>query len=122
MKSDEIQSLFATAIETYAPVKGEPSDPDISTLRETLTALLLPIAYNGEKGIHNLVELIMNEDDYKMRYGATSRRPPGQQFTTLIFLLTQPMPCGPGARPPTQPERRTTDYSPPPSASPPSSF
>ena len=47
MKSDEIQSLFATAIETYAPVEGQTSDPDLSTLWETLTALLLPIAYDG---------------------------------------------------------------------------
>ena len=43
MKSDEIQLLFATAIETYGPVEGQPSHPDLSTLRETLTALLLPI-------------------------------------------------------------------------------
>ena len=78
MKSDEIQSLFATALETYAPVKGQPSDPDISTLRETLNTLLLPIAYYGDKGIHNLVGLIMDEDAYKMRHGAnfpTSSRP-----------------------------------------------
>ena len=47
MKSDEIQSLFTTAIEMYAPVKGQPSDPDLSTLQETLTAVLLPIEYNG---------------------------------------------------------------------------
>ena len=64
MKSDEIQSLFAMAIETYALVEGQPSDPDLSTLRETLTTLLLPIAYDGEKGIHNLVGLVMNEEAY----------------------------------------------------------
>ena len=75
MKSDEIQLLFTTAIDTYAYVEGQPSDPDLSTLRETLTALLLPIAYNGKKGIHNLVELIMNEDDYKMRYGTNFPTP-----------------------------------------------
>ena len=70
LKSDKIQSLFATAIEAYAPVKGQPSDPDLSTLWEMLTALLPPIAYDGEKGIHNLVGLIMNEDAYKTCYGA----------------------------------------------------
>ena len=75
MKSDEIQSLFATAIETYAPVEGQPSDPDLSTLRETLTALLLPITYDGEKGIHNLVGLVMNKDAYKTRYGANFATP-----------------------------------------------
>ena len=41
-------------------VEGQASDPDLSTLRKILTALLLPIAYDGEKGIHNLVGLIMN--------------------------------------------------------------
>ena len=69
MKSDKIQSLFTTAIETYAPVEGQTSDPDLSTLQYTLTALLLSIVYDGEKGIHNLVGLVMNEDAYKTRYG-----------------------------------------------------
>ena len=68
MKSDEIQLLFATSLETYAPVEGQPSDPDLSTLWETLTTLLLPIAYNGKKGIHNLVGFIMDEDAYKARH------------------------------------------------------
>ena len=75
VKSDEIQSLFATAIEMYAPVKGQPLDRDLSTLRETLTVLLLSIAYDGEKGIHNLVGLIMDEDAYKTRYGANFPTP-----------------------------------------------
>ena len=70
MKSDEIQSLFATSIKTYTPVKGQPSDPDLSTLRETLTALFIPMAYDGKKVIHNLVGIIMNEDAYKAHYGA----------------------------------------------------
>ena len=69
MKSDEIQSLFAAKLETYAPIEGQPSDPDLSNLRETITALLLPIAYDGEKGVHNLVGLIMDEDAYKSRHG-----------------------------------------------------
>ena len=75
MKSDEIQSLFATALETYAPVEGQPSDLDLSTLRETLTALLLPIAYDGKKGIHNLFSLIMDEDTYRARHGANFPTP-----------------------------------------------
>ena len=44
MKSDEIQSLFATKLKTYAPVEGQPSDLELSALREMLTALLFPIA------------------------------------------------------------------------------
>ena len=75
MKSDNIQLLFATAIKTYVPVEGQSSDPDLSTLQETLTALLLPITYDGEKGIHKLVGLIMDEDAYKTRYGANFPTP-----------------------------------------------
>ena len=62
-------------LETYAPVEGQPSDLDISALQETLTALLLPISYYGEKGIHNLVGLIMDEDSYKSRHGANFPTP-----------------------------------------------
>ena len=75
MKSDKIQSLFATALETYAPVEGQPLDPDLSTLQEMLTVLLMPITYDGEKCIHNLVCLIMDEDAYKTRHGANFPTP-----------------------------------------------
>ena len=66
MKSDEIQSLFATKLERYAPIKGQPSDPNLSALQETLTALLQPITYNGDKFIHNLAGLIVDENAYKL--------------------------------------------------------
>ena len=75
MKSDEIKSLFATTLETYAPVEGQPSDPDLSTLWGTLTVIFLPITYDGEKGINNLVGLIMDEDAYRVRNGANSLTP-----------------------------------------------
>ena len=75
MKSDEIQSLFAAQLKTYAPIEGQPSNPDLSSLREMITNLLLPIAYDGENGVHNLVGLIMNEDAYKERHGANFPTP-----------------------------------------------
>ena len=75
MKSDEIQSLFAAKLETYAPIEGQLSEPDLSALRETLAALLLTITYDGENGFHNLFGLIMNEDAYKMRHCANLRTP-----------------------------------------------
>ena len=75
MKLDEIQLLFATKLETYVPVEGKPSDPDLSALQETLTALLLPIAYDLEKGIHNLVGLIMDKDAYKALHGSNFPTP-----------------------------------------------
>ena len=75
MKSDEIQSLFAKKLKTYTSIEGQPSDPDLSALRDTLTTHLLTIAYDGENGVHNLVGLIMNEDAYKMCHGANFPTP-----------------------------------------------
>ena len=75
MKSDETQSLFATKLETCTPIEVQPSDTDLSALRETFTTLLLPIAYDGEKGIHNFVGLTMDEDAYKSRHGANFPTP-----------------------------------------------
>ena len=76
MKSDDIQSLFVTTLETYAPVEGKPSDPYLSKIWEMLTALLLIITYDGEKGIHNLVGLIIDEDAYRARHGVDFPTPP----------------------------------------------
>ena len=76
MNSDEIQSLFVAQLETYVPIKGEPSDPDLFALRETITALLLPITYDGENRVHNLVDLIMIEDAYKEHHVANPPPPP----------------------------------------------
>ena len=70
MKSDKVQSLFPKKLETYAPVEGQPSVLDLFSLREILTTLLLPIGYDGKKGIHNLFGLIMNEDAYRARHGS----------------------------------------------------
>ena len=50
-------------------------DLDHSALWENLTALLLPIAYNGKKGISNLVDLIMDGDAYRARHGANFLMP-----------------------------------------------
>ena len=70
MKSDETQLLFATTLKTYSLIEGQTSETDLSILRETLTAILLTITYDGEKGIHNLVGLIMDEYAYRARHGA----------------------------------------------------
>ena len=57
------------------PSRVNPWTRTSQPFRETLTALLLPIAYDGEKGIYNLVGLMMNEDAYKTRYCANFPTP-----------------------------------------------
>ena len=87
MKSDEIQSLFVAKLETYAPIEGQPSDLDLSALQETLTDFLLPIAYDGENVVHNLVCLIMKEDAYNMRYGANFPTPTHPSIYGVDILI-----------------------------------
>ena len=50
-------------------------DLELSALRETMIALLLPIYCDGEKDIHNLSGLIMDEDAYKLLHGANLPTP-----------------------------------------------
>ena len=69
------------------PVEGQPSDPDLSALREMLTALLLPISYDGEKGIKNLFGLIMDEDVYKSRHGANFLKPSRPAIYNVDILI-----------------------------------
>ena len=47
---------------------GQPTDADLTQLRKELALILLPLTYNVEKGIHNLVGIVMDEDDYKVVY------------------------------------------------------
>ena len=108
MKSDEIQSLFATKLETFAPVEGQPLDPDLSALPEMLTVLLLPITYDGEKGIHNLFGLIMDEGAYKSRHGANFPTP----SCPAIYDVYIPINASNAVRA----RRKITDCLPPPSA------
>ena len=117
MKSDEIQLLFATALKTYMPVEGQTSDPDLSTLWETLTAIIPPIAYDGEKGIHNLVGLIIDEDAYRACHGAnfpTPSRPAIYDVNITTDTSNAVRVCREAAH---NAKNKTIDYSPPPSAS-----
>ena len=68
MKPEESQFLFAARLDVFDPVLGQPTDTDLTWICEEITTILLPLLYDVEKGIHNLMGLIMDEDYYKVRY------------------------------------------------------
>ena len=70
MNPEGIQSLFAARLYIFDPILGQPTDAGLTRLRKELKLILLPLPYNVEKGIHNLMGLVMDEDDYKVHYGA----------------------------------------------------
>eukprot|EP00804_Cyclotella_cryptica_P028970 CCRYP_012391-RA/>CCRYP_012391-RA protein AED:0.45 eAED:0.45 QI:0/-1/0/1/-1/1/1/0/162 len=54
MTLEEITTVFATAATTFQPILGQPSDDDLTALRDVLYPLLLDIPYD-EDGTHNLI-------------------------------------------------------------------
>ena len=68
MNPEEIQSIFAARIDLFKPISGNPIDADLTCLHEDLTTTLLPLPYDVENVIHNILGLVMDKEDYKQSY------------------------------------------------------
>jgi hypothetical protein len=68
MTPEEITALFADAAAQFTPIVGNPSDDDLTAMRELITPLLLNIPYN-EDGNDNLVGLIAGAIPYEVTWG-----------------------------------------------------
>ena len=75
MTPEEITTLFATAATMIQPIVGQPTDDDLTALREILYPLLLDIPYD-EDGVHNLVGLIEPTASYITTWGDAFPIPP----------------------------------------------
>lgn len=75
MSPEEIVIKFAEALKDFECIVGQPTDKDLTCLRECLFCLLLAIPYNEEQGTHNLIGLIADEADYARKYGARFLHP-----------------------------------------------
>ena len=68
MNTEEFRSLFAARLNSFDLFWGQSTDADLTRLRKELTTILFPLLYNVEKGIRNLMGLVMDKDNYKQRY------------------------------------------------------
>ena len=78
MTPEEITTSFSSAAASFQPIVGQPTDNDLTALREVLYPLLLEIPYN-EPGSHNLIGLIEPTSSYSATWGAAfpiPTRPP----------------------------------------------
>ncbi len=75
MKTEEITTLFATVATTFQPIVGQPTDNDLTALRDMLYPLLLDIPYNMD-GTHNLISLIKPMPSYTTMMGTAFPIPP----------------------------------------------
>ena len=78
MSPEEIVAKFAGAADLFDPIIGQPSDVDITSIREMLTPVLLQIPYDDADGKDNLIGIILPEDKYTTKYG--------QAFSSLVRI------------------------------------
>ena len=69
MTQDEIVANFAAALDHFEPILGQPSDTELTRLREAVALLLLQIPYDETGGTHNLIGIIRLKTAYLKRYG-----------------------------------------------------
>ena len=69
MTLEEIVEKFAHSLNNFEPIDGQPSDSDLTRLREAVALLLLQIPYDETGAVHNLIGLIRPEAAYVARYG-----------------------------------------------------
>ena len=75
MTPEEIVGKFADALEKFYPIDGQPSDTDLTRIREVVAPLLLQIPYDETGDTHNLIGLIPPVTAYTMHYGAEFAKP-----------------------------------------------
>ena len=68
MKTTEIQASFATLLETFEPIIGQPTDEDLTWLEFSALGVLAPISFDEELGKHNLMSLLLSSNNYKSHH------------------------------------------------------
>jgi len=81
MSPDAITALFAEAAIAFTPITGNPTDDDLTAIREILTPLLFDIPYDemgppvGPPYMHNLIGLIEPDAAYIAEWNEAFPRP-----------------------------------------------
>ena len=75
MTPDEIVSKFLAALNNFEPITDQPSDSDLTRLREAIAPLLLQIPYDETGGTHNLIGIVRAKPAYLKRYGEAFPEP-----------------------------------------------
>ena len=75
MKSTEIQAAFAALLETFEPITGQPTDEDLTRLKNGILQQVVPIPFDTELGAHNLMGLVLTDAEYLNILGGTATFP-----------------------------------------------
>ena len=75
MTPDDIVSKFSVALDNFEPITDQPSDSDLTRLREAIAPLLLQIPYDEMGGVHNLIGIVRAKPAYLKHYGEAFPKP-----------------------------------------------
>ena len=75
MTPEKIVAKFTTAIDNFELITEQPSDTDLTRLREAVVPLLLQILYGETGGKYNLIGLTRSKLAYVTRYGEAFPEP-----------------------------------------------
>ena len=75
MTPEEIVSKFLVALDNFEPITDQPSDSDLTRLRESIALILLQIPYDETGSVHNLIGIVRAKPAYLKRYGKAFPEP-----------------------------------------------
>ena len=94
MTPEEILAKFTHSLNKFELINGQPSDSDLTIIREAVAPLLLQIPYDKTGAIHNLVDHIWPEATYVARYGTAFPEPARfRAYNPLIYNEAMAVVC-----------------------------
>ena len=75
MTPEDIVAEFVHSLNQFEPIAGQPSNSNLTIIREAVAPLLLQIPYDEMGAVHNLIGLIRPEAAYVARYCAAFPKP-----------------------------------------------
>jgi hypothetical protein len=72
MTPKAITLLFREAREAFPPLKGKPSDNNLTTIQETLLPILMEIPYDQLRGVHSLTAILTEPGRYASNHGGST--------------------------------------------------
>ena len=70
MTPEEIVVKLSDAMKKFDPIDGQPSDTNLTQIREVVVLVLLQILYEEMGDTHNLISLIWTVTSYTTHYSA----------------------------------------------------
>ena len=71
MNPEEIVAKFANSLKHFEPINGQPSETNLTRIREVVAPLLLQILYDETGAVHKLIGLIRLDAAYTTCYRAS---------------------------------------------------